>query len=630
MGGGGMNLQHSFHIVKNMGIRYSLYRVRHELEKRTGVLKRRHPIDPPIKQFISLEEFSANCPLFVITEREKIIFEKHSNEELRQKATRILQGEIPFFSSEWKNLGRDYDWITNPDNGNRYDINKHWSEISDFSPKSGDIKYVWEKSRFTWLLTIIRNDYHHDEDHSGFVFDEIEHWIDANPVNRGPNWRCSQEISLRILNWCFALHFYKNSVALTEELWQKIQHVIYWSLQHVYHHIDFSRIAVRNNHAITETLFLALSHMLFPFIPETEKWAEQGRNWFEDEIDYQIYEDGTFLQFSMNYHRVVIQLLSLGISITEINRRPFSDIVYEKAYKSLNFLYQCMQEENGFLPNYGANDGAWFFPLSETDYRDFRPQLNALHILLTGVLLYHDITIGEESFWMGVINYPIGKRFLFLQKKMGLIEFPNGGYYLIRESDTFTFIKCGRYKDRPSHADNLHMDVWYKGENLLCDAGSYKYNTDEKTVKYFAGTESHNTVMLDEYNQMLKGPRFIWLNWSQAINASLTETDNYYIFHGTISCFTYLRRDIVHRRKIVKTKNKPEWVVEDEIQNMPKGMTLRQLWHSPDEKVRFSSPFIEPIIKKGWNSLYYGMKEPTLQIEFCSSDQKIETTITVL
>jgi len=289
-----------------------------------------------------------------------------------------------------------------------------------------------------------------------------------------------------------------------------------------------------------------------------------------------------------------------------------------------------VQEENGFLPNYGANDGAWFFPLSDTDYRDFRPQLNALHWLLTGKKLYESVSVGEEAFWMGALNRDPYKNFTPLEKGIGMIEFPAGGYYLIREPDTFTFIKCGWYKDRPSHADNLHLDVWYKGKNLLCDAGSYKYNTDDKTVKYFAGTESHNTVMLDNYDQMLKGPRFIWLNWSQAINASITDTGNHYIFNGTVNCFTYLGKEIVHRRKIVKTKNSPEWLVEDEILNKPEGMMMRQLWHSLDEKVHFFSPFSEPITQKGWRSLYYGVKEPTLQTEFCSYDQQIETTIRVL
>ena len=62
-----------------------------------------------------------------------------------------------------------------------------------------------------------------------------------------------------------------------------------------------------------------------------------------------------------------------------------------------------------------------------------------------------------------------------IKKQFGCISFDKGGYYCIREKDTFSFIRCGRHKDRPAHADNLHLDIWYQGEN----GGSYKYNTTE-------------------------------------------------------------------------------------------------------------------------------------------------------
>lgn len=616
-------------ILKNMGSRYILYRVRHEWEKKTGILKSRHPKNPVSRSFISLKEWRLNAPLFVIQDKSTLTVKKKTNHELRGKTIRILSDEILFFSAEWKNLGYDYDWITNPDNGYHYDIKKHWSEIFDFSSKTGDIKYVWEKSRFTYLLTIIRNDFHNEEDHSEFVFDEIERWIDANPINCGPNWRCSQEISLRIINWCFALYFYKGTPALTNERWEKIQNVVYWSLHHVYHHIDFSRIAVRNNHAITETLFLCVSNLIFPFIPETKMWAQKGRKWFEEEIAYQIYEDGTYLQFSMNYHRVVVQLLSFGISLTEIHGKPFSSKVYDKAYKSLNFLYQCLQEENGFLPNYGANDGAWFFPLSDTDYRDFRPQLNTLHRLLTGEYLYDDDNLSEESYWINsnnitrLYNYPV------LFKKKGVQKFELGGYYLIREQDCFTFIKCGKYKNKPSHADNLHIDIWYKGENVLFDAGSFKYNTDKNTVKYFSGTESHNTVMLDNYDQMLKGPRFIWFNWSQAISAYFDEDENVFLFTGLVKCFTFLNKHIIHKRMITKKRGEPIWNVKDEIEHKPNLVLLRQLWHTQSNNILFSSDSNKKNLQYGWRSLYYGTKERSNQIEFITDKNTIETKINI-
>jgi hypothetical protein len=607
-----------------MGLRYTLYRVKHTIEIKLGLLKKRHPMNPSVKKYISLEDWKNSVTTFVIDARENIQLEKNPTTELKENATKILKGEICFFSSEWKNLGSDYNWIKNPETDYTYDNSIHWSEINDFNPLNGDIKYVWEKSRFSYLLTIMRYDYHFNEDHSAFVFAEIESWIDANPINQGPNWKCSQEISLRIFNWMYLLTFYKNANSLTEPLWDKIQNVIYWSLHHVYHHIDFSRIAVRNNHAITETLALAVCEMLFPFIPETKKWSKEGRKWLEQEIDYQVYEDGTFLQFSMNYNRVLVQLLSLGIAIAEKNNQPFSKNFYSKAYKTLNFLFQCMQKENGFLPNYGANDGALFFPLSDTKYRDYRPQLNTLHQILTGENLFENNEIQEDSFWV-LNNRNMLHSFKKLTQMKGSISFNNGGYYLCRTEDSFTFVRCGSHKDRPSHADNLHVDIWVKGENILRDSGTYKYNTDKSTVDYFTGTNGHNTVMVDNHSQMFKGSRFIWFYWSQCIAAKWTEDHDYYIFNGSISAFRFLNKKAVHNRMVKIPKRHNQLIVKDEVLQLD-NYTKKQLWHFDDATVSFSSLNNKTSDILSYNSSYYGQKEIGVAIAIIF-DKEIETKI---
>ena len=614
-----------------MGWRYVSFRARFELVRRAGLLKKKYPSDPAYKQYCSLEQWKNSKTLFFFKDKESLTLPCDPKPELKEAFDNIRNGKLLLFNSILTNLGRDYDWVTNPDSGHRYDINKHWTEIADYSKEAGDIKFVWEKSRFSYIYDIIRYDYHFNDDQAAMVFADILSWIKNNPVNTGPNYRCSQEMSLRVLNWIFVLHYYRNSPLLTDEVFNKMQYAIYWHMDHVYKNIDFSRIAVRNNHAITETLALYLAGLFFPSMPGANVWKQKGKAWFEDEIAYQVYEDGTFLQFSMNYHRVVVQLLTWGIALSEKNGERFNNVVYDRAEKSLFFLRTCMVEENGWLPNYGANDGALFFKLSSSHFRDYRPQLQALAGVL-GVDAGFDRRY-EDVGWYGADKKVIKQ----IMSANGMHSFSKGGYYIVREPETLTFIKCGSYKDRPSQADNLHLDIWYKGENILLDAGSYKYNTDAETMRYFSGTASHNTVMLDDKDQMLKGGHFIWFYWSECKEAGLKEDAGEYTFAGVVNVFKYVKDDILHKRSVIKQKGQPVWNIKDEIMDAPKEMEMRQLWHmSLRRKNRITivanGGNIEKLqahIGNGWYSSLYGQKEKTEEYYFSAEDKIIDTVIKV-
>lgn len=620
-------LKKMINLAGNMGYRYVQFRVRYELMKKTGLLKNKFPSAPAYKQYISLEDWKAQKTQFFFTDKESIKVSRKQDNNILERYEQLLQGKFLLFNSILTDLGTDYDWVTNPDSGHKYDIKKHWTEIADYSKEAGDIKYVWEKSRFSYLYDIIRYDYHFDNDCAEQVFNDILWWIKSNPVNMGPNYRCSQEMSLRVLNWTFALHYYRNSTKLTEEIFGQIQYAIYWHMDHIYNNIDFSRIAVRNNHAITETLALYLAGTLYPTLPKANMWKVDGKKWFEEEIAYQVYSDGTFLQYSMNYHRIVVQLLTWGIILAEKNGDRFSDVVYERAKASLSFLRTCMVEENGWLPNFGANDGALFFKLNGAHYRDYRPQLQALAAALS---IDAGLNESEDAEWYGINKKPTENMTI----SNGTHSYNIGGYYIIREPETLTFIKCGSYKDRPLQADNLHIDIWYKGDNLLTDAGSYKYNTDEHTIRYFSGTQSHNTVMLDDNDQMLKGSRFIWYYWSECVEANLKVSDDKYVFTGSVNAFKYVKEGIVHNRTITKLKGKPEWTLRDEVTGKPEQMSIKQLWHTPlllKDKVAICATAKEAtlnaIVTDGWQSSLYGQKEKTEERCFSTDSTVIETTI---
>lgn len=622
-------LKNILNLAQNMGPRYIAFRVRHELLRRSGMLKGKFPQAPAQKAYITLEQWKQTAATFFFQSRTEIKIPKNTTTELAQRFDWIKEGKLLMFNSFLTDLGTGYDWITNPDSKFVYDTHKHWTEIPDISPQAGDIKYVWEKSRFSYLYDIIRYDYHFEQDNAKMVFRDIVSWINSNPVNCGPNYRCSQEMSLRVLNWTFALFFYRDSSALTEEVFAKMQYAIYWHLHHIYNNINFSRIAVRNNHAITETLMLYLAGIFYPTLPGAAKWKEKGKKWFEEEIAYQIYEDGTFLQFSMNYHRVVAQLLTWGITLSEKNSEKFSDVVYHRARKSVQFLRTCMVDENGWLPNYGANDGALFFRLSDTHYRDYRPQLQALAScvgMTAGIDQYF-----EDGLWYGA-SKPIKEHW---SPPNGTHSFDTGGYYIIREPETLTFIKCGGYKDRPSQADNLHIDVWHKGRNILMDAGSYKYNTDSDTIRYFSGTRSHNTVMLNDLDQMQKGGRFIWYRWTQRHSASLSDNGDAYHFTGTIQVFGHLAPGITHTRSVIKHKGDTAWQIHDVISGAPQGAKITQLWHVPvveRPKTNFlavdtQATTISPTESNGWYSSLYGSKEQNVEIAFVTTGSELTTTI---
>lgn len=623
-----MNLIYIYRVFRNQGIKYFLFRSLYEVKRKSGLLKNKFPSNPSNEKLISLSEWKKLNTSFIFQSRNDLKIIKDKNLDLKNDFQRIIKGEIKYFNKDWKLVT---DWTTNPDTGHAYNMSDHWTQVEDLSKEAGDIKYVWEKSRFSWLLTVIRFDYHYDEDNSEFVFDQIEDWIGSNPVNMGPNYKCSQEISLRCINWIFALYFYKDSKALTKDRWNKIFHFIYWQVNHVYDNINFSRICVRNNHAITECMMIYFAGLLFPFLSEANKWKTNGKKWLEEEIGYQVYDDGTFLQFSHNYQRVLVQLLTWTISISKIHKEQLNDTTISRAKAVVRYMENCCIGKNGQLPNYGNNDGALFFKLSNQDYSDYRPQINALYFALTSKYIYKDI---EESQWL--VSKPE-------QYNVDLIEsghaFNTGGIYSIQDDDgSYTFMKCVSYQDRPAQADNMHIDLWLDGYNYFRDSGTYKYNTEESLVNYFGGTAGHNTIMIGDHNQMTKGSRFIWFDWTKDVTVNAIKNDNGLEYSLAATMFHSLGNPVKHNRSVFKYSNKLTWIINDAIIGEIGGNAVKQLWHpNPQmlDRIKISAidssgTKLKLIKTKGWWSEYYGIKEEVPLWYFETYDKSIITTIELI
>lgn len=633
-------LRSQFQLFKNMGIRYWAFRICYEFQRKTGFLRFRFPVKSLSKTHVTLEMWRGQKCSFLFDPDGIELIRNTDLIELKKRADQIQNYHFQYFHHQWYHVT---DWHTNPQNGFVYRQNEHWVAIQDFSEVVGDIKYVWEKSRFTFLYDLIRYDFHFRDDKSQVVFSFIQDWIIKNPVNRGPNWKCSQEIAVRVLNWTFALHYYKDSESLTQDIFDLIINSIHDQIRHVEENISFSRIAVRNNHALTETLGLYLTGLLYPFLPGSDRFKRNGKQWFQEEIQHQIYEDGSFLQFSMNYHRVVVQLLTWAIRLADANGEVWKNEVYEKAKRSLHFLRTCQDDATGWLPNYGNNDGALFFPLSDCHFRDFRPQLVALANLLDIDFGYGDGKWDEETAWISGVRKKRGAKQIQLAK---LNAFSKSGYYVVRDYGSVTFLRCGWYRHRPFQADNLHLDIWVGGENLMRDAGSFQYNTQERWARYFAGTASHNTIMLNDFDQMQKGRHFIWYDWVREAKGSVSmsvaewsgvewSVAEWFVLEGMFKGFLTTGKDILQRRRVSKRAGQLHWIIEDWIENAPQSLMMHQNWHPSENffdqyEIQASDEngrILVYSVKEGWYSETYGHKIAAKRLSFSTSGRYISTTI---
>ena len=73
----------------------------------------------------------------------------------------------------------------------------------------------------------------------------------------------------------------------------------------------------------------------------------------------------------------------------------------------------------------------------------------------------------------------------------------------------FAALRCGDVPDRHGQIDMLHLDVWWRGLNVLVDGGTYLYSGERKWLDHFTRTASHNTVAVDGRDQMLHWRQFV-------------------------------------------------------------------------------------------------------------------------
>jgi hypothetical protein len=344
-------------------------------------------------------------------------------------------------------------------------------------------------------------------------------------------------------------------------------------------------LSQKNNHAFSEACGLILIASLFPELRDAEKWRKRAHRVIVDEIERQVYADGSYVQHSFNYQRVMLQTSILALRLAELAGEPFPTRVYQKVGACGQFLFELMEPQTGQLPLYGNNDGAYVLPLSECDSLDYRPVIQATHYLVNRQLLLPRGAWDEDLLWLfgaGALRETDESRAPVAASSRA---FAAGGYYTIRRSDTFAMMRCHTFKDRPAHYDQLHLDLWFHDQNVLQDCGTFKYYFPERpdVEYYFKSIRAHNTIELDGGNPLELVSRFLWLPWPRGrprrVRLESEDVQSLELEH-----YDYDRSPwhTIHRRTLVSFPTGLWVIVDDLIGGGPHDAVLRwQLLDAP-------------------------------------------------
>ena len=543
-----------FAVIRTLGVSWVLFRIKYALKMRLGWFERRLPCRSwdliPAEEIFNRRVFpgsfnayrtwkTTNLRRFLFSEEDfcrwKSFFDAWGSKGIDEELGNLWRGRFRYFENEYAEAGFPPCWNRNPFSGECATQDKHWSRLSDFG--FGDIKLIWEASRFGWVFPLVRKYARTREEVCARTFWELfEDWCEKNPPETGANWKCGQEVSLRLMAWLFAFYAFEKSPETTESRVSLFVRAIYESARRVFENLDYA-LSQKNNHGVSECVGLIAAGVLFPELRGSARWLAVGLENLKKQIEELVYPDGGFSQHSLNYHRVMMQDLAFALRIMDLNGLAYPAILRERLVKATEYARDFVFGNDGDTPCWGANDGAHVFRLSECKYRDFRPHLQAAGVGFSGVRYFPAGHWDEEALWF------FGKEALENAQKEAArrarFSAKTAGTHVIRRGDIAVFLRCGAFVHRPGDNDLLHLDIWKDGVCIVGDTGSFSYNSRIPFVR------SHNTVTVDNLPQMQQLSRFLKI---PARGALVAEEE--FEFFGMHSGYERLAGPVVHLRRV--------------------------------------------------------------------------------
>jgi hypothetical protein len=399
----------------------------------------------------------------------------------------------------------------------------------------------------------------------------LDRLLDVGAAPRAIQWTCPMEVALRAANGALALRLLAGHPALAARprALLEILRSLAFHARFVDAHLEDVG-AVANNHLVGDLVGLLAVAALLPPIAGLVPSARRAAARLAAELLAQTLGDGMSFEGSVPYHRLAVELFSLGHLLASTAGHPFP----ERAAARLARMFEACRElgdGRGLAPQIGDNDSGRALP-----FRPRHPQEQA-YLLPLGAALFDRAELqlvgAEPSAELVWLLGPDGlERFRRLDASPPPRDssLPEAGIHLLRGPRITCAIACGPNGTGGTgghgHNDKLAIEVAVDGALAVADPGSSVYTADPGARNRFRGTGAHSTVFVDgrEQQELPAGRLFALPEQARARTLAFVSGTAASRFAGEHHGYERLSPPVTHRREVV-LRREPELLLVTDV-----------------------------------------------------------------
>lgn len=216
--------------------------------------------------------------------------------------------------------------------------------------RPGDVKLVWEPSRFLHLWDAVDEERAHRDQ----ALRDLAFWLDETRLDRGVHWDNGLEAALRAISW---IHADAVLAGRGDAAWAALRPRVLAALRTHARFIAGALDRGAYNHLVADAAGLVVIGASYPALDRGAGWRTLGAEILDGEISRQVLADGGHAERAPAYARFVADLYGVaGLALAGIDDERHRR--YLQAAARLLRALASVADTRGEAPAFGDDDGA--------------------------------------------------------------------------------------------------------------------------------------------------------------------------------------------------------------------------------------------------------------------------------